>query len=561
MRKILPILLLCVFAGCASVETSRNEASTSANEALCIEKGYCSNSSYSGKELVDRVMFSANYSNSNLSGVNLSSKNLFMTDFSNSNLQGAVFANANLSWANFHGADITGADFTGALLSYANFYNVKAGGTKFDNTVGSSTVISDTVMQNSSWKGSVLIMEKTPNYLPKDALVCSPMCVVPTSIVPDTTAPMLIGDYIEQDKAVNQVISTYRLSPPIVSRLYGYSGETVIETLSRGYSQIAAAAASLTVISEILPDAINDQTVINSRDYALWVSTLKAPSRRQAAYRDARKVADYIVTKAAVDGFTDRAKTYAPGKETDWIPTPPAFNPPTEPGWGSLKTFKDGSSACTVNVPDYDVNKEAADVYNLSQKLSDDQKNAARFWDDGRGRTSTPIGHWHTAGLFLLGADALGSSKSVESIMTNLAYIDMAMADTMIKVWEGKYLYKTQRVSTIIQETDPSWRPYIINPPFPSWPSGHAAVSTTASVLIHSIIGDSSYVDPGWGSNRTSLKMLNVQSRRFNSVLSASKEAGMSRAWGGIHVMADYYEGVYVGKCIAAEYSKHLVTS
>ena len=561
MRKILPVLLLCVSAGCAGVVTSVNEAPTSVNEALCVEKGYCSNSSYSGKELVDRVMFSANYSNSNLGGVDLSSKNMFMTDFSNSNLQGAVFANANLSWANFYGADITGADFTGALLSYANFDNVKAGGTKFDNTVGSSTIISDTVMRNSSWKGSVIIVDKTPNYLPKDALVCSPVCVVPTSIVPDTAAPMLIKDYIEQDKAVNQVISTYRLSPTVVSRLYGYSGETVIETLSRGYSQIAAVAATLTVVSEILPDAVNDQTVLNSRDYALWVSTLKAPSRRQAAYRDARNVADYIVTKAAADGFTDRVKTYTPGKETDWKPTPPAFNPPTEPGWGSLKTFKVGSSGCKVGAPDYDINKEAAYVYDLSQKLSDDQQNAARFWDDGRGRTSTPVGHWHTAGVFLLAADALDGSKSVESIMINVAYIDMAMADTMIKVWEGKYLYKTQRVATTIQETDPSWRPYIINPPFPSWPSGHAAISATASTLLHSIIGDLSYVDPGWGSNRTSLKMLNVQPRRFDNVLSAGKEAGMSRVWGGIHIMPDYYEGVDVGKCIATEYSKHLVTS
>ena len=55
--------------------------------------------------------------------------------------------------------------------------------------------------------------------------------------------------------------------------------------------------------------------------------------------------------------------------------------------------------------------------------------------------------------------------------------------------------------------------------------------------------------------------MLNVQPRRFDNVLSAGKEAGMSRVWGGIHIMPDYYEGVDVGKCIATEYSKHLVTS
>ena len=561
MRKLIPILLLCIFTGCASTTTTTGDAKTLTKEELCIEKGYCPDSSYSGKELVDRVMFSSNYSSSSLSGVDLSSKNLFMTDFSNSNLQGAIFRNANLSWSNFRGADITGADFTGALISYTNFENVNAGGTKFDNTIGSSTVISDTTMTNSSWKGSVIIRDQTPDYIPADALVCSQVCAVLEDASPDTGAPLRVEDYIEQDKAVNQIIATYRLSPTMVTRLYGYGGDAIVETLGRGYSQIAAVTASLTVVSEILPEAINDQTLINSRDYTLWISTLEEPNRRQVAYINARKVADYIVAKTMADGFTDRVKTYTPGKETDWAPTPPAFNPPTEPGWGSLKTFKVGSSGCKVSAPNYEIKKEADYVYDISQNLSDDQKNAARFWDDGRGRTSTPPGHWHTAGLYLLVADALSGSKSMESVMLNLAYIDMAMADTMIKVWEGKYLYKTQRVATIIQETNPSWRPYILNPPFPSWPSGHAALSATAATLIHSIIGDVSYTDPGWGSSATSLKMLNVSPRRFENVLSAAEEAGLSRIWGGIHIMADFYEAKATGKCIADVYSKYLVYS
>lgn len=559
MKKLIPILLLCAFTGCASTATTTGDTTTLTKEELCVEKGYCPDSSYSGKELVDRVMFSANYSNSSLSGVDLSSKNLFMTDFSNSNLQGAVFTNANLSWANFRGADITGADFTGALISYANFDNVNVGGTIFDNTIGSSTVISDTIMANSSWKGSVIVRDQTPDYIPVDALVCSQVCVVPGSMSPDTGASLRIADYVEQDKAVNQIIATYRLSPTVVTRLYGYSGDAIVETLGRGYSQIAAVTASLIVVSEILPEAVNDQTLINSIDYTLWVSTLEEPNRRQVAYRDARKVADYIVAKTMVDGFSARVQTYTRGKETDWVPTPPAFNPPTEPGWGSLKTFKDESLACKVNAPNYEIKKEADYVFDLSQKLSDDQKNAARFWDDGRGRTSTPAGHWHTTGLYLLVADALAGSKSIESVMLNLAYIDMAMADTIIKVWEGKYLYRTQRVATTIQETNPSWRPYILNPPFPSWPSGHAAISTTAATLIHSIVGDMSYTDPGWGSSPTSLKMLNVSPRSFENVLSAAEEAGLSRVWGGIHIMADFYEAKATSKCIADAYSEYLV--
>lgn len=560
MRKIAIALLLCITSGCATASESVNEVSLT-KEALCADKGLCSNSSYSGKDLADKIMFSADYSDSDLEGVDLSSKNLFMTDFSNSNLKGAIFTDANLSWANFYGSDLTGADFTGALLSYANFGGVESTDVTFDNTIGSNSVMTALLMQNSSWVGSVVIRDDDPIYSPKDALVCSPGCTISVDIPADTMEPLRIEDYIEQDKALNQLVSWQRLSPTVVSRLYGYSGKAVVETLDRGYSQVSAAAASLTVVSEILPDVINDETIINARDYTLWTSTLKTPYRRQAAYRDARKVADYVVTKAAGDGFAERETTYAAPTEMDWQPTPPAFNPPTEPGWGQLETFKESSLLCKVNAPAYDAQKEAAYVYDLAGKLSDDQKNAARFWDDGRGRTSTPIGHWHVTGLFLLAADALGSGKSTESVILNLAYMDMALADTMIKVWEGKYLYKTQRVSTAIQETDPSWRPYIINPPFPSWPSGHAAVSATASKMLHFVVGDTSYVDPGWGSDRNSIKMLNIQPRRFDSVLDAGKEAGMSRVWGGIHIMADYHEAVNVGQCIAYKYYENLVTS
>jgi len=560
MKKFALMLMAGMIAGCAGTPGGETEVVEN-REKLCADTGYCPGSSYTGEDLVNRVMFSANYRDSNLEGVDLSGKNLFMTDFSNSNLRDAVFTNSNLSWANFTGADITGADFTGSLLSYANFGNATYGGTKFDQTIGSYTVIGEGLMKDSSWRGAVILADSPPASAPGEALVCAPGCVVPPNVLPDTLEPVRFEDYIEQDKAINQLVSWQRLSPPVVSRLYGYSGRAIIETFDAGYSQTTAITASLTVVSELLPEVINDQTIINSRDYALWASTLETPGRRQAVYRDARKVADQVVAAANKDGYAERSKDYNPAGEGDWARTPPAFNPPTEPGWGNLRTFDKEAALCKVNPPKYDPATESFYVYDLSKKLSEDQKDAARFWDDSRGRTSTPVGHWHVSGIYLLVTDALKNSKSVESVMTNMAYIDMAVADTVIKVWEGKYLYKTPRPSTIIQETDPSWRPYIINPPFPAWPSGHAAVSATASTMLHTVIGDLPYTDPGWGSDRNSIRMLNIKPRNFKNVLDAGREAGMSRVWGGIHVMPDYLEGLDLAECITDKYSGRLIVS
>lgn len=77
----------------------------------------------------------------------------------------------------------------------------------------------------------------------------------------------------------------------------------------------------------------------------------------------------------------------------------------------------------------------------------------------------------------------------------------------------------------------------------------------TASELLYSYGVTTDYTDPGWGSDSLERDSLGVTPRKFENVKEAAKEAGMSRIWGGIHIMPDYYASRTIGECIAKVYS------
>ena len=554
MRIIRIALMLLMVTSCAGIAANTNDTTTF-DDALCAQYGKCQNSKHTGEDLKDVVMFATNYSESELSGISLKSKNLFSVDFRNSDLRNANFENANLAFANFGGADITGANFSGALLTGAHFGDVESANVNFSNTLGTDTVYSDYLIKNSNWKGAVLIETKPSARRPSGALVCYIECAA--DVLPDysTTANIEAADFVDYSRGLDVYTRQHRLSPAVVSRLYGYSGKTVITALDSGYSQSSALTASVNVIVELLDPALNHETLTVSRDYIAWHSTKDTPGERQEMYYTANEVTKNILLLAKQDGYNERNKEYSANNKEEWSPTAPAFNPGTEPGWGSLKLFNQNSAQCVAPKPAYNANKEAESVYSITENLTEDHKDAARFWDDGRGRTSTPVGHWRTAAVNLLVANTVANDASTDSMLRKMANIDMAVADTVIRVWSDKYLYRTPRVSTVINGNHPEWRPYIINPPFPAYPSGHAAISMTASELLYSYGVTTDYTDPGWGSDSLERDSLMITSRKFENVKEAAKEAGMSRIWGGIHIMPDYYASRTIGECIAQVYS------
>ena len=64
------------------------------------------------------------------------------------------------------------------------------------------------------------------------------------------------------------------------------------------------------------------------------------------------------------------------------------------------------------------------------------------------------------------------------------ALLNLAQADAYIAVWDAKYTYNFWRPVTAIRAADtdgnpdtaadPTWTPFLVTPPFPSYISGHS---------------------------------------------------------------------------------------
>jgi hypothetical protein len=89
---------------------------------------------------------------------------------------------------------------------------------------------------------------------------------------------------------------------------------------------------------------------------------------------------------------------------------------------------------------------------------------------------------------------------------------------------------------------DPAWRPLLQTPPFPEYVSAHSVISAGASVILTKLFGENfSFTDS------TEVEF-GIPPRNFSSFDAASKEAGVSRFYGGIHYLPSVNYGLVIGK-------------
>jgi hypothetical protein len=90
----------------------------------------------------------------------------------------------------------------------------------------------------------------------------------------------------------------------------------------------------------------------------------------------------------------------------------------------------------------------------------------------------------------------------------------------------------------------PSFIPLMMTPAFPSYTSGHSTFSAAAAVILERFFGtdDIEFTVKSEG--------LPGAVRTFKKLSECRKEIGMSRIWGGIHVMVDNVAGTEAGQKI-----------
>jgi membrane-associated phospholipid phosphatase len=322
-------------------------------------------------------------------------------------------------------------------------------------------------------------------------------------------------------------IAAHSTNPPRASRGLALLSVAMLKAtkVPPGHQEAAVAGAASTVLTYLYPDRADAFAELADR---------KRPKHALAA---GRRIGERVVARARTDGSDAMGQVSIPVGPGLWVPTPPAFAPPLEPLAGTWRTWnlRSGSQFRPASPPAFGsaaYAREVAEVYTVSQSLTDEQKQIADFWADGAG-TVTPPGHWNQIALDLIRRHRL-SARSAARV---LAALNTAQADAFIACWDSKFTYWLERpITAIRREFDPSWLPYIVTPPFPAYVSGHSSTSGAASTVLAAYFRSAALQLRAW-----------------------AEEAAISRLYGGIHFRSDNEAGLVLGRKVAkAAISRYL---
>ena len=186
---------------------------------------------------------------------------------------------------------------------------------------------------------------------------------------------------------------------------------------------------------------------------ALYPEQRTALDARYASSRDAgtdvgNAVAAAILALRAHDGSADPAVYVPSGGIGHWVPTPPAFAPALEPGWGRVTPFvlRSGSELRPPPPPAVGSDRAARDLREIeaigaidSTTRTPPQTEAARFW------VATAPQLWNQA------VQQLSPRLSPTRAAAAFAALNLAGADAFIAAWDAKYAYEQWRPVTAIR--------------------------------------------------------------------------------------------------------------
>jgi len=416
------------------------------------------------------------------------------------------------------------------------------------------------------------------------------ICLLFLSCEKDKSIVVTNNDYHAAIENVTQIMIHDIFAPPVASRIFVYPNIAAYEIIaqnSKTYLSLQSQLNGLDSIPKLDPKSgvnkhvaaliahmeiskqlvFSEELVENFRDslYQKWSAENEVEFESSKDY--GLKVADRIKKWMGKDNYKQTRTmpkfsvyTSQPGR---WQPTPPAYMDAVEPHWGEIRTLVLDSASQFKPVPptpfSLDKNslffKQVQEVYDISLKMKKmgdecDEVKMAQFWDCNpyvsvsqghmmfAKKKITPGAHW----MGITKIACLKSNADFEKMVFAYTKISIGMFDAFISCWDEKFRSNVVRPETVInQNIDENWKPALQTPPFPEYTSGHSVVSTVASAILTSVFGDNfSFVD-------NSELQFGLPNRTFTSFNSASKEAAMSRFYGGIHYRAAIENGMVQG--------------
>lgn len=390
----------------------------------------------------------------------------------------------------------------------------------------------------------------------------------------------------QNEDALTQVIIYDVFTPPVASRIYGYTSLAAYEAMRFENPKYLSLAAQLKGF-KAMPQPEKGKTynytlaatralfevgrhVVFSKDtlkkyednlYAKFKDNLDEDTyNRSMAFGEA--ISKVIIKRADFDNYPQtrgKPKYLGHNGHAEWRPTPPDYLDGVEYCWGTMEPYAIESSQQfpLPHPPLYSEDKnsvyykQAMEVYQTNKNLTPEQKTIALFWDDNpfvvqhdghimyANKKITPGGHWMGITAIACRQAKAGSVKTAQAY----ALTTMALFDSFICSWEAKYQYSFIRPVSVINETiDHYWLPLLQTPPFPEYPAGHACISMASATMLSKLFGDNvAFMD-------TTEKRYIGLTRRFDSFQKAAEETAVSRFYGGIHFRNSEHMGSVQGK-------------
>jgi hypothetical protein len=236
---------------------------------------------------------------------------------------------------------------------------------------------------------------------------------------------------------------------------------------------------------------------------------------------------------------------------------PATFNQsPTEPNWGTLRTFVvDNSQSCEIAPPFAYSETPGTEFYNEAKEVYDYPRTAANkaiayHWENGPGRTCSPACHWVNITEQLLKSQDRDLAFSAKAY----ALVGFAASDAFGVAWYLKYKFNLMRPATYLREQfDPSWNGLVGTPPYPDYTSGSSTIGGAAPVVLSNLFGNIAFVDKthlGSPLYTPDGGPFILPERSFQSLVQAGEEQAESRIIGGVHFRRACTLGLDSGRCI-----------